>query len=145
MGVYYASDTLAITPKDSGLTVMNYNGEEVWLSGAKVNLKVLFTSFACRIYPTTLYRGDHGVLGSWWHGSPIKVEEYLEDGLKRPRGLTDYRPANQSSPGSSSSIPKRCSLTAVWCREPNRNVVSCLLQVVRLTSRFRRATSVKGT
>jgi len=34
-GVYYASDTLKLTPADSGLTVMNYNGEEVWLSGAK--------------------------------------------------------------------------------------------------------------
>ena len=44
-GVYYASDTLALTPADSGLTIMAYDGEEVWLSGAK-RLKTKWVSGA---------------------------------------------------------------------------------------------------
>jgi len=35
-GSYLLSDTILLGPSDSELTVQNYNGEEVWLSGARV-------------------------------------------------------------------------------------------------------------
>ena len=33
-GTYYLSDPISLTEADSGLTLQNYDGEEVWLSGA---------------------------------------------------------------------------------------------------------------
>ena len=32
-GQHYLSDTIALGPKDSGLTIQNYNGEAAWVSG----------------------------------------------------------------------------------------------------------------
>ena len=34
-GTFYITDTIQLGPKDSGLTIMNYQSEEVWISGAK--------------------------------------------------------------------------------------------------------------
>ena len=35
-GTFYLSETIQFSPKDSGLTIMNYQSEEVWISGAKL-------------------------------------------------------------------------------------------------------------
>lgn len=32
-GTYYMAETLDLTASDSGLTIQNYNGEQVWISG----------------------------------------------------------------------------------------------------------------
>ena len=34
-GTFYLNKTIELGPEDSGLTLQNYNGEEVWISGAK--------------------------------------------------------------------------------------------------------------
>ena len=35
-GTYYLTDTIALNTQDKGLTIQNYNDEEVWISGGKV-------------------------------------------------------------------------------------------------------------
>lgn len=35
-GTYYLTDTIQLTTQDKGLTIQNYNDEEVWISGGKV-------------------------------------------------------------------------------------------------------------
>ena len=91
-GVYYASDTVSLTPKDSGLTIMAYEGEQVWLSGAK-KLRTTWVSGAA----------DHpSKSGNIWKadltGQGVKVVEGLRINQERavraryPNGCTTDKP-----------------------------------------------------
>ena len=54
-GIFYLSDTIQLGVQDSGLTIQNYNDEEVWISGGKV-ITPDWKPF--RVSPSNVYMAD---------------------------------------------------------------------------------------
>jgi len=75
-GTFYLSSTITLTPQDNGLTIQNYPGEEVWVSGA-VPLNVKWTPYKIGNNTWSVFDNQNNVWGQAQDHADTPTIKYL--------------------------------------------------------------------